>query len=434
MKKISIFFSMLSIFLLMSGSVNVKAATSSPPEVESEAAVLMDVNTGDIIYDKNANKPLAPASTTKVMTALLTLEKAKLDDKVTISKVPPTAEGTSIGLKEGEIYTVNDLLHGLLLESANDCAEALAEHVGGSMDNFVKMMNERAKQLGANNTNFVNPSGLYEPGHLTTAHDLSLMLKEAIKNPTFVKICRTQVYKFPPSNLDGNEKWVSTKDELIRKNSPHEYQYALAGKTGYTTLSKHTFTAAAEKDGHTLIVSMLYSQSKQFYFDDAKKLFEYGFKNYKPIKLYCKGDEVASYNVTKSLSVPLIATKDIYYLINKNDYKPNLSDNDIKNNLAPKITIKSANLEKTSFKQGQEILDSDVTVKGKELCDLKLASSIDREYKGILPTSASYKNIKPFVLALAIAITSIFLITLRKYIKFKKKQYILRRKYDNITQ
>ncbi|GFZ31142.1 D-alanyl-D-alanine carboxypeptidase [Clostridium zeae] len=433
MKKIFSFFTIFSLCLLMSGNINAKAATA-PPDVESEAAVLMDVNTGEIIYGKNENKPMAPASTTKVMTALLTLENAKLDDKVTISKVPPTAEGTSIGLKEGEIYTVNDLLHGLLLESANDCAEALAEHVGGSMDNFVKMMNERAKALGATNTNFVNPSGLYEPGHLTTAHDLSLMLKEAIKNPTFVKICRTQVYKFPPSNIDGNEKWVSTKDELIRKNSHFEYKYALAGKTGYTTLSKHTFTGAAEKDGHVLIVSMLYSQSKQNYFPDAIKLFDYGFNNYESIKLYSKGDEVANYNVTKSLNIPLVATKDVYYLINKNDYKPNVSETDIKSYLAPKIQIKDANLEKASFKQGDEILDSTITVKGKDLCGLKLASNIDREYKGLLPSSAAYKNIKPFVLALSIAVVSIFLVTLRKYINFKKKQSIIKQKYNNIVQ
>lgn len=408
------------------------AKAVTPPEVEGEAAILMDATTGEVIYNKNGDEVLAPASTTKVMTALLVIEKAKLTDTVTIGKKPPTAEGTSIGLKEGEVYTVNDLLHGLLLESANDCADALAEHVGGTIDNFVKMMNERALALGAKHTNFLNANGLYEKDHVTTAFDLSLILREAITKPEFIKISRELVYKFPPSNIDTFEKWVSNKNELIKPNLSHFYKYALSGKTGYTTLSKHTFTCAAEKNGHILIATILKSQLKDYYFPDAKKLFEYGFNNYTLLKLYSKDQQVDNYDVTKSLSMPLMASKDFYYLVKNEDVKAK-DPKDILKEINPTIKIESKDLSTTSFKKDDVVLNSKVSVNSKEIGDLPLVASIDRDYKSLIPSVNSSNSSYLFLGALGAALFAVFAITLRKYFIYKKKQKILRLKYENLN-
>lgn len=428
MKKYVLFITLLLIATCMFPGI---AKADTPPQIDGEAAILMDATTGEVIYDKNGEEKLAPASTTKVMTALLVLEKTKLTDKVTIGSTPPKAEGTSIGLKEGEVYTVNDLLHGLLLESANDCADALAEFVGGSIENFVKMMNERALTLGANNTHFVNANGLYEEGHITTAYDLSLILREAIKNPEFIKISRELVYKFPPSDIDTFEKWVSNKNELIKSNSPYFYKYALSGKTGYTTLSKHTFTAAAEKDGHILIVSILKSQLKDYYFPDAKKLFEYGFNNYTLLKLYSKNDEIQKYDISKSLNIPLLAAQDFYYLVKNEDMKSKEPSDMIKE-LNPTVKVEAKDLSKSSFKKNEIILNSRVSINGKEIGDLPLMSSIDRDYKSLIPSYNGSNSSKLFIAALLSALFAIFTITLRKYKIYKKRRNLIEEKYKNL--
>ena len=154
----------------------VKASATELPPVYSEGAVLMDGKTGKILYAKNEHNQYEPASTTKVMTALVVLDKVKLTDKVTIGEKPPLVDGSAIGIQKGEVYTVEELMLGLLLESGNDCAEALAEYVAGSNEVFATLMNAKAKELGALNTNFKNPSGLHEDGHVSTAYDLALIL------------------------------------------------------------------------------------------------------------------------------------------------------------------------------------------------------------------------------------------------------------------
>jgi D-alanyl-D-alanine carboxypeptidase len=381
MKKIISFF--VGIFIILSfNNFEVKADTS-PPTVEAEGVALIDATTGTILYGKNEHKVLAPASTTKIMTALLVLENKKLDDKVTIGKKPPFAEGTSVALKEGEIYTVNDLLHGLLLESANDCAQALAESVAGSEEAFAKLMNNKARELGAFDTHFLNASGLYEEGHVTTAYDLSLIMAEVVKNEAFKKIAREPLYKFPPSNLDGTEKWVNNKNRLINPNDSFFYKYALCGKTGYTTLSKHTYTAAAEKDGHILVLSMLNSQNKNDYFPDAKKLFEYGFNNFSVVKLYSKGEEIYNYKINDTLSVPLETTEDIYYVGKNDEFKNCTTDADKINRLKPTVTTETKDLSKMTFHKGDILLTASIAINGKELYKVPLSSAIDREYKSL---------------------------------------------------
>lgn len=413
MKKIISFF--VGIFIILSfNNFEVKADTS-PPNVEAEGVALIDATTGTILYGKNEHKILAPASTTKIMTALLVLENKKLDDKVTIGKKPPFAEGTSVALKEGEIYTVNDLLHGLLLESANDCAQALAESVAGSEEAFAKLMNSKAKELGALDTHFLNASGLYEEGHVTTAYDLSLIMTEVVKNETFKKIAKEPLYKFPPSNIDGTDKWVNNKNRLISPNDSFFYKYALCGKTGYTTLSKHTYTAAAEKDGHILVLSMLSSQNKNDYFPDAKKLFEYGFNNFSVVKLYSKGDEIYNYKINDSLSIPLETTENIYYVGKNDEFKNCTTDADKLNILKPTVTTETKDLSKETFHKGDVLLTASIAVNGKEFYKVPLSSSVDREYK-ILRSNTSSLVIGCLALAL------ILLIRIFKFTRNRRKR------------
>ena len=175
---------MCTIFL-----TNTKVANATDfPYLEAQGVVLMDGNSGEVIFSKNPHTQFEPASTTKVATALVVLDNTELSDKVTIGANPPLVDGSAIGIREGEVYTIEELLLGLLLESGNDCAEALAEYVAGSNAEFAKLMTEKAISLGATDTTFKNPSGLSEDGHLTTAYDLALIMMAAANNPEFVKI------------------------------------------------------------------------------------------------------------------------------------------------------------------------------------------------------------------------------------------------------
>ncbi len=413
------FIAFLLIFIF--SSVNfVSAAEISPPSIDSEGAVLIDATTGKVLYEKNMNKPLAPASTTKVMTALLTLERCKLDDKVLIGKNPPNAEGTAIGIVEGETLTVKDLLEGLLLESANDCAEALAEHIGGSISNFSKIMNDRARQLGCKNTHFVNPSGLYEKDHLTTAYDLALILTEVEKNPTFVDICQQPFYKIPPTDKTTEYRWVNNKDCLVLKGNKYFYKDCIAGKTGYTTPSKHTFTAIAERNGQKLVLALLRSESKDTYFPEAKKLFDYGFEKYTLVKLYSKGDIVKTYNIDNKESIPLIASKDFYYVKEKNS----------KNTPDPICNIVNKNLNGSSFSRGQQILTSKIMIGNEIVGELALESGIDRKIasNNLAQNHSSSKYIWKTIVYIIIAF--MFILACIYYPKKLRKQKIYK-KYKN---
>jgi serine-type D-Ala-D-Ala carboxypeptidase (penicillin-binding protein 5/6) len=248
--------------------------------VAADSAVLMDAESGRILYSKNMNTAYPPASTTKIMTALLVLENCKLEDLVTIGKKPPNTEGNNICLIEGEQFTVKDLLHALIIESANDCANALAEHISGSVENFALKMNERAKELGCKSTNFTNPSGLYHKYHKSSAKDLALIMMELIKHREFTTIATTMSYSIPSTNKTVRERSIPNRNKLLIKNSGVYYEGCIGGKTGYTIQSKHSYVASAEKAERKLIVALVHDKEKKFY-QDTIRLFNFGFSQYK---------------------------------------------------------------------------------------------------------------------------------------------------------
>ena len=227
----------------------------TPPELQAQSAYLKDRTTGTVLLNINSGDRRYPASTTKVMTALLVLENAKLDDTVTIAEEDFAAldeNSMTAGLEVGETLTVRDMLACLLLPSANECAYALARHVSGSVDSFVELMNARAKELGCKNTNFVNPCGLHDDNHYTTAYDLSLIFDAALQLPDFVEIAGSATWELPATNMQ-EARTIESTDELANANGPVYVEGVQAAKTGYTEAAGRCLVAAAAQGDMNLM-------------------------------------------------------------------------------------------------------------------------------------------------------------------------------------
>lgn len=286
-KKVLSFF--LCLFLFASSfTVTGKAAVDWPDNisVQADGAILMDGDTGTILWGQNIHNQYFPASITKVMTALLVIENCKLDDTVTFSHdaVFNVESGSSnAGINEGDQLSVKDCLYALLLKSANESANALAEHVAGSREAFADMMNARAKELGCKNTHFANPSGLNNPEHYTSPYDMALIARAAFNNPIFEEIDSTTYYKLPPNSINKEGLAIFPGHKMLRKGTPFYYPEAVGGKTGYTTLAGNTLITCAEKNGMKLITVILKGSTPQ-YWADTKNLLEFGFNNFTSLK------------------------------------------------------------------------------------------------------------------------------------------------------
>ncbi|MCX7615715.1 MAG: D-alanyl-D-alanine carboxypeptidase, partial [Clostridiales bacterium] len=234
---------LLFILLLFTTSV----AAIDPPAISARSAILVDPVSGEIIYEKNPHQKEYPASTTKMMTGILAIENGKPDDFVTIGKsafVDLEELGSGANLHAGEKYTLHDLLYFLLLPSDNDAANAIAEHIGGNRDNFVEMMNKKAAELGMKDTHYVNPHGLHDENHYTSAYDLYLLAKEGLKNDLFRQITST------PRIVINNQELLTTNSLISRYKDPnYYYSYASGIKTGHTTPDGYCLVSTAEKNG-----------------------------------------------------------------------------------------------------------------------------------------------------------------------------------------
>ncbi len=274
----------LTFIILILASSNVYGAQVG--EIYARGAVLMDMNTKRVLWERSSDLELAVASTTKIMTALIALENGNLEETATVSQRAASAPKVHLGLKKGEQYRLKDLLFPLMLESSNDAAVVIAEYVGGSVENFADIMNKRAEEIGANNTFFVTPNGLDQNGNHSTAYDMALITCEALENEEFLKLIGTLSYTL--SSTDGKRTFtVNNKNRLLR-----EFEGALGVKTGFTGMAGHCFVGAAEKDGATLISVVLgsgWGTSKEKKWIDTKKLLNYGFNNYSLEKVLEKG-------------------------------------------------------------------------------------------------------------------------------------------------
>ena len=275
-------------FVLIS---NVNASEEDIPNIESPAAMLMDLNTGKILYEKNINDKMYPASLTKVLTAILTLENCELNEVATVSydAVMSISSGyVTANLQIGEEVTVEQLLSVLLVGSANDAAVVLAEHISGSVEDFADLMNEKAKEIGCTSSNFLNPYGAHDENHYSTAYDLAIISKYAMQNETFRTLVSTTSYKLPITNkYEKEDRLFTTTNALLMVNNNtradnYYYKYATGIKTGFTTPAKNCLIASANKGNLELLTVVLGAgqndQGLSNRYLDTINLFEYGYE------------------------------------------------------------------------------------------------------------------------------------------------------------
>ena len=277
--------------------------TVSSYAISAQSAVLIDSNSGRVIYEHNAYAKLPMASTTKIMTGLLSCESGKLKETVKVSPFASGTEGSSLWLKVGEKQTLENLTYGLMLKSGNDAAVAIAEYLGGGVDAFALLMNKKARDIGALNTNFKNPHGLDDENHYTTALDLALITREAMKNKKFREIVSTKTYSIP---MEG-ESW----DRALKNHNKLLWNYAGCNgvKTGFTKRCGRCLVSSAEKDEQELICVTLNAPDD---WNDHKYLLDYGFKNYKTKTIIKKGEKAGNFTYDKknNRKVKLVCSED----------------------------------------------------------------------------------------------------------------------------
>lgn len=267
-------------------NINAEQESNEPPQLASETAVLIDADSGQVLFEKDMNEKMYPASITKIMTAILALEKGKLDDVITMSydavfSIP--RDTSHIALDKDEQITLENAMYAMAMESANDASNGIAEYIGGSQAEFAQMMTQRAKEIGAVNTNFTNAHGLPDDDHYTTAYDMALITREAIKQSDFVKIFGCLLYEMPPTNRQPKERTFRSRHYMLYDS--YKYDGAIAGKNGWTEEAKHTLVTVAQRNGRTLIAVVLKSSGKDDKFDDTTKLFDYGFDSFREVTI-----------------------------------------------------------------------------------------------------------------------------------------------------
>lgn len=308
----------------------------SGPDVKAEAAFLINPSTGVIIYEKNADMRMYPASTTKIMTAYIALKHLDLAANYTASStaVDIDRDGSNMGLSNGEVLTGRQLIDSLVIHSANDAANVIAEAVSGSVSEFVNLMNATAKELGMKNTHFANPHGYHDDNHYTTARDMALLAVKAMKNEIFVQMVSATKIIIPPTNKYSTERIFNTRNALINPYSDISvrYRFATGIKTGHTSNAGYCFVGSAEKNGLDLISVVFKSNSFDRSFIDTKNMFEYAYSNYR-LRTVMKGDQIASTcNVKWAWGkdhLVLNTNKDVKTLLPRNTFSEELLKSEI---------------------------------------------------------------------------------------------------------
>lgn len=404
-------------------------------EFDAPASLIMDMNTGRILHKQNETKRMYPASTTKIMTALLVLENLELTDKVTIMEEDfkgVTPYQSPFNIQVGEEITVLDLLYLMLLPSANEAATALARAVSGSTGEFVKLMNTRAKELGAEGTHFANPHGLPEDNHYTTALDLSMISNKALENETFRLIVNTAQKKLQPTNKTPEQRLVYTTNRLIFKSSdPAFYKNAYGVKTGFTNPAGYCLVAFAKKSDDAKILTVVLGAGKDEKtgipksFTETKKMFEWVFNNFKNQLLVKKDDNLIEVPIKLSSERDAVVLKaqDSIYAMLETDYDKDLlkTENKLKENI------------KAPIKEGDILGEAILSYKGEAIGTTNLISvqsaSMSKVlyYVDILETFFTTTTFK------VIAITVVSLSFLYIFMKITIRKRRKKRRYRNRT-
>ena len=358
---------------------NAKAAEDYAPGAKS--AILIDNATGKVLFEKNADEKLAPASMTKIGSMLLIMEaidngNLSLDDQVTISEEAANMGGSQVFLEAGEVYTVDALLKSVAVASGNDAVVALAEKIAGSQDEFVEMMNKRFKELGASNTNFVNAHGLDAEGHYSTARDMAIIAMELLKHEKILEY--TSIYEEYLEKNDGTKTWLVNTNKLVRF-----YDGVDGLKTGYTTTAGYCLTATAKKDNFRLISVVMGEESTESRSSDTVKMLNYGFNTYKINTIKTKDEVLGKVRMEQGKEdfVEIVLLEDATELLKNTQeletYKFNLKVNKIKAPVKPGDIVGSAEIIDA---EGNIIDEVNVTVK-KEIKKANLLDYLIRNIK-----------------------------------------------------
>ncbi|MDD6214771.1 MAG: D-alanyl-D-alanine carboxypeptidase [Firmicutes bacterium] len=359
-------------------------APDSPPIINAGAAIVIDANSGDTVYSAEPDKKMYTAGLSNIMTAIIALENAKLADECTVTDdtiADVTYKQPQLGMKVGEVYTIEQLLYAILLNSDNDAANLIAETVGGSRDAFVQKMNEKAAELGMKNTHFANPSGLQNEEHYSTAHDLALLARYAMKNATFSQIVSSQTYVFPPTSMRSSQKKILSTNHLVSryKYPYHYYKYAKGVKSANSEDAGYCLIASAQKGEMSLISVVLDCPNadvneKAYSFKDTTALLEYVFTNYQSVLLAKKGDVIYDSKVAESKNstrLALTVSEDIYVILKNSDDSSKIT-NDVQLSKKIKAPIHQGDTFGTvTYKYGEKTLKT---------VDLVAANDVQRDF------------------------------------------------------
>lgn len=393
-------------------------------DLMGEAAILIDYDTKAILYEKNINQQLYPASTTKMITAILAIERGNLDDIVTVDQeVVNLTKGSHIALEPGEELTLEELLYALLVQSANDAALAIGKYVSGSVDGFVQLMNEKAKEIGATNTNFSNPNGLHVDTHVSTAHDLAMIAQYAMHNDIFRHYVNTVTYTIEPTNIKTEPRYLKNTNKLLfssekidvnGKAIPAKYEFASGVKTGYTSQAQNCLVSFAEKNGQRLIAVVLKSNGNYVY-SDTHKLLNYGFDNYRNTTIGYTNEFIDNVKISKGLQ-PVVAgilDKTLVYPLFNGD------SSEIERKVTLDNTLKAPISKGTVLGKVEYLLD------GKSVCESNIISTMDVELDPMTKTSNKIlSKWYLFVFALIVILRIVVLRSRKKKRRLRRSSYI----------
>lgn len=402
------------------------------PSVDADSAILMDLSTGLVLYEKNSHKEQYPASITKIMTTLLAIENCSMGEIVTFSHdaIFGIETGSShIGIDVGEKLSMEQCLYAIMLASANEVSWGVGEHISGSLSAFADKMNARAKELGCKNTHFVNANGLHDDNHYTSAYDMALISRQAMKYSTFRKITSTKRYTIPPTNKHENENAFLNHHQMLYgyKYPKYEYEYCIGGKTGYTTKAGSTLVTFAEKDGIELVCVVMRANgaaSPQNEYTDTTSLFNFGFENYKRYTIHSD---------TKKLEdSPLFTMYSPFFDANNSPLKIDDSSYVL---LPNDVDFEEAKEEITFFEQpledGENVIGTiSYTFDGKTVGSTDIIYdkqaeptltfySATKEVKEKEVSAPSHFDLKPIIIGIIIAIVAFFVWL---YFHFKNKR------------
>ena len=409
------------------------------PAVIAETAILMDAASGEILFDKNADQKMFPASITKLMTILLALEHGKLTDEITFSHnaIYSIEPGSAhIAIQEGETLTLEQVLRAIILRSANEASNGVAEYVDGSIEAFAKHMTARAKELGCKNTNFLNANGLHNENHYTTAHDMALIAKELLKHEEYRSMMSETYYEIQPTNKQTEVRYLHGQHQMLNENSLYYYKDAIGGKTGFTSEALNTLVTYAERDGMELIAVVMKCNGAEHYTDTAS-LFDYGFTHYESVKILSAADHTATVKVMETYNekavergtITVAPAEDVYHTLPKGT---DISDITVEKDLPESI--------EAPVKAGQTVGTLNISLHGEVLKTVDLVSQdtidglTDAEKEELDASSMTGILKKVGIGAAIVILVLILLICITRtigYLQYKKRRKNSRRRRNS---